>query len=48
MYIASYDGTDNAEETKLSRQNSKRIKINDKVSVFLEDAINLDKWHKKI
>jgi hypothetical protein len=25
----------------------KRIKINDKVSVFLEDAINLDQWHKK-
>jgi hypothetical protein len=46
--VASYDGTDNAEAcVQLSRQTANALKINDKVSVFLEDAINLDKWHKK-
>jgi hypothetical protein len=45
--VGSYDGTDNAETcVLLSRQTAKKIKI-DKVTVYLEDAINLDKWKKK-
>jgi hypothetical protein len=39
--VASYDGTDNAEDLCTMSVNSKRIKINDKVSVFLEDAIKI-------
>jgi protein-L-isoaspartate O-methyltransferase len=31
----------------LSRQTAKELKIDDKVAVYLEDAINLDKWKKK-
>jgi hypothetical protein len=46
--VASYDGTDNAEAcVLLSRQTAKKLKIDDKVAVYLEDAINLDKWKKK-
>src|SRR3970282_2802801 len=46
--VASYDGTDNAEAcVLLSRQTAKELKIDDKVTVYLEDAINLDKWNKK-
>jgi hypothetical protein len=45
--IASDDCTDNAEAyVQLSRQTAKELKINDKVSVFLEYTINLDKWNK--
>lgn len=46
--VASYVGTDNAEAcVLLSRQTAKELKIDDKVTVYLEDAINLDKWKKK-
>lgn len=46
--VGSYDGTDNAEAcVLLSRQTAKELKIDDKVAVYLEDAINLDKWKKK-
>lgn len=46
--VASYDGTDNAEAcVLLSRQTAKELKIDDKVTVYHEDAINLDKWNKK-
>ncbi|WP_369753364.1 methyltransferase domain-containing protein [Flavobacterium sp. WC2409] len=46
--VGSYDGTDNAEACViLSRQTAKELKIDDKVAIYLEDAINLDKWKKK-
>jgi hypothetical protein len=46
--VRSYDGTDNAQAcVLLSRQTAKEIKIDDKVTVYLEDAVNLDKWNKK-
>lgn len=46
--IDSYDGTDNTEAcVTLSRKNAKELKIDDKVSVYLIDATELDSWNKK-
>jgi hypothetical protein len=39
--VASYDGTDNAEVYNCQDKTANALKINDKVSVFSEDAINL-------
>jgi len=46
--VDRYDGTDIAEAcVALSRETAKEIQIDDKVTVYLVDAINLDKWNKK-
>ena len=46
--VDRYHGTDNAEAcVALSRETAKELQIDDKVRVYLLDAINLDKWNKK-
>ena len=46
--IDCYDGTDNTERcVTLSKQTAKKLKIEDKLKVYLIDATNLDKWPKK-
>lgn len=46
--IAVYDGTDNAEPCiKISNEVIQELKIDDKVTVYFFDAINLSKWKKK-
>lgn len=46
--IAVYDGTDNAEPCiKISNEVIKKLKIDDKVSAYFFDAVNLNQWNKK-
>ena len=46
--IAVYDGTDNAQAcVALSNKNIAALGIENKVSAFLLDAVNLDTWQKK-
>ncbi|MGO4819254.1 methyltransferase domain-containing protein [Flavobacterium sp. W22_SRS_FP1] len=46
--VGSYDGTDNAEAcVELSRQTAQELEIDDKVKVYLVDAIHLDTWKQK-
>jgi len=46
--LNSYHGTDNAEAcVQLSRQIAQDLEIDDKVKVYLVDAILLDTWKKK-
>ncbi|MFT5964039.1 MAG: SAM-dependent methyltransferase [Flavobacterium sp.] len=46
--LDSYDGTDNAEAcVQLARQTAEELEIDDKVKVYLVDAIHLDTWKKK-
>jgi hypothetical protein len=46
--VAFYDGTDNAMScVEISKNEIKRLNIEDKVAVHFFDAVNLDKWTKK-
>lgn len=46
--ISFYDGTDNAPAcVNIAQKNIKGLNIQDKVSVYLFEAVNLNKWTKK-
>ncbi|CAN5687979.1 hypothetical protein BH10BAC2_BH10BAC2_04010 [soil metagenome] len=46
--ISAYDGTDNAEPCiNISNNVIKELSIQDKVSAYFFEAVNLDKWNKK-
>lgn len=45
--VATYDGTDNAQPcTKIATEVIESLNIQDKVSVYLYDALHLSKWEK--